>query len=210
MAGARRRRAASRCGRTSTTSTTRSSNPRASRPELPLLDPAQARAYVATVREKVLDVLAKVPLAGKPLVDQGFAFGMIIQHEQQHDETMLATHQLRAGAAALHAPPPPRPIEPVPASEVLVPAGAFTMGTSTEPWALDNERPAHTVHLPAYLIDAAPVTNGEYQRFIDAGGYDDRRWWTDQGWAHRTEAGLSAPGNWRRDSDGTGGDDGSG
>ena len=29
---------------------------------------------------------------------------MIVQHEQQHDETMLATHQLRAGAPVLHAP----------------------------------------------------------------------------------------------------------
>ncbi len=182
-------------------------NPRANRPELPLLDPTQARAYVATVREKALDVLAKLPLAGRPLVDRGFAFGMIIQHEQQHDETMLATHQLRAGDAALHAPPPPRPSEPLPApligGEVLVPAGPFTMGTSTEPWALDNERPAHTVRLPAYLIDAAPVSNGEYQRFIAAGGYHDRRWWTDEGWRHRIEADLAAPGNWRRDSDGT-------
>ncbi len=34
------------------------------------------------------------------------------------------------------------------AREVLVPAGPFTMGTSTEPWALDNERPAHAVDLP--------------------------------------------------------------
>jgi iron(II)-dependent oxidoreductase len=178
-------------------------NPRASRPELPLLNPAQARVYVATVREKALDVLTRVPLSGRPLVDHGFAFGMIIQHEQQHDETMLATHQLRAGDAALHAPPPPRPDTPLLATEVLVPAGPFVMGTSTEPWALDNERPAHTVHLPAFLIDVAPVTNGEYQRFIAAGGYDERRWWSDEGWRHRTEAGLSAPANWRRDSDRT-------
>ena len=44
------------------------------------------------------------PAAGRT---DGFAFGMIVQHEQQHDETMLATHQLRAGAPVLHAPPPP-------------------------------------------------------------------------------------------------------
>jgi gamma-glutamyl hercynylcysteine S-oxide synthase len=178
-------------------------NPRANRPELPLLNPTQARAYIATVREKALDVLTKVPLSGRPLVNSGFAFGMIIQHEQQHDETMLATHQLRAGDAALHAPPPPRRSRPLVTTEALVPAGPFVMGTSTEPWALDNERPAHTVQLPAYLIDVAPVTNGEYQRFIAAGGYDDRRWWSDEGWKHRTEAGLSAPAHWRRDSDRT-------
>src|SRR5918997_6275724 len=72
-------------------------HPRADRPSLPLLDPPQARTYVAEVRDKVLDVLERVPLQGRRLVDRGFAFGMIVQHEQQHDETMLATHQLRVG-----------------------------------------------------------------------------------------------------------------
>src|SRR5204862_6149392 len=60
-------------------------NPRRDRPTLPLLAPAEARRYVATVRDKVLDVLDHVPLEGSPLVDRAFAFGMIVQHEQQHD-----------------------------------------------------------------------------------------------------------------------------
>src|SRR6266498_3564750 len=70
-------------------------HPRRSRPQLPLLGPAEARAYVGTVRDKALDVLDRVPLEGRTLVADGFAFGMIVQHEQQHDETMLATHPLR-------------------------------------------------------------------------------------------------------------------
>src|SRR5690348_5165582 len=119
---------------------------RAGRVELPLLGPAEARAYVAEVRDKALDALGRSPLRGRRLVEQGFAFGMIVQHEQQHDETMLATHQLRAGAPVLHAPAPPRG-RPLPGREVLVPAGPFTMGTSTEAWALDNERPGHVVDL---------------------------------------------------------------
>src|SRR6185312_5632756 len=111
--------------------------PRRNRPQLPLLGPAEARRYVGTVRDKVLDLLDTVRLEGRPLVTDAFAFGMIVQHEQQHDETMLATHQLRAGPALLSAPPPPAPPGPVEAGgEVLVPGGPFTMGTSTEPWAL--------------------------------------------------------------------------
>jgi iron(II)-dependent oxidoreductase len=80
---------------------------RADRPALPLLDPAQARGYAGAVREKVWDVLSASGLRGSRLVEDGFAFGMIAQHEQQHDETMLATHQLRAGTAVLSASPPP-------------------------------------------------------------------------------------------------------
>ncbi len=175
---------------------------RSSRPSLPLLNPVEARGYVREVRTKVLDVLASTPLEGGRLLDGAFAFGMIAQHEQQHDETMLATHQLRVGPAVLDAPAPPSaPAGQRLPTEVIVPAGPFTMGTSTEPWSLDNERPAHQVDVPAYAIDTVPVTNGAYERFIAAGGYDDPRWWSEPGWAHRQEAGLTAPRFWTRDGD---------
>jgi len=176
-------------------------HPRASRPALPLLSPAEARGYVREVREKVLDVLANSRMGGRRIVERGFAFGMIAQHEQQHDETMLATHQLRTGAPVLDAPPPPKPGGTRLPAEVIVPGGPFTMGTSAEPWALDNERPAHQVHVDTFAIDTVPVTNGAYQRFMAAGGYDDPRWWREAGWAHRNEAKLVAPRFWERDGD---------
>jgi iron(II)-dependent oxidoreductase len=179
---------------------------RSSRPSLPLLSPADSRRYIAQVRDKALDILERTPLEGAPLVHRGFAFGMIIQHEQQHDETMLATHQLRAGAPVLHAQPLAAGIRPPDlhalAKEVLVPSGEFTMGTSVEPWALDNERPAHTVEVPGYWIDTVPVTNGAYQHFIEDGGYRNPRWWSPEGWTHCIEAGLAAPKYWERDGDG--------
>ena len=171
---------------------------RSVRPELPLLNPREARQYVGDVRGKVFDVLEKVPLQGRRLVENGFAFGMIVQHEQQHDETMLATHQLRTGEPVLYAPPPPSG-NLVPVTEVFIPGGPFEMGTSDEPWALDNERPAHAVHVDSFFIDTTPVTNGEYAQFILAGGYDDRRLWTDEGWEHRTKAKLVAPRFWQRE-----------
>ena len=173
---------------------------RADRPSLPLLGPAGARSYVREVRDKVLDVLAHSPLEGRPLLDKAFAFGMVAQHEQQHDETMLATHQLRAGGAVLDAPPPPQAAS-IPAAEVLVPGGPFTMGTSTEPWALDNERPAHDVEVAAFFIDTAAVTNGAYWEFIDDGGYDEPAWWSAAGWAHRQAAALTTPRFWQREGD---------
>jgi iron(II)-dependent oxidoreductase len=175
---------------------------RASRPELPLLGPVEARAYVREVRDKVLDVLDATTLEGRPLVHDAFAFGMVVQHEQQHDETMLATHQLRLGAPVLHADEPPPARSPLPAEEALVPAGEFTMGTSTEPWALDNERPAHPAYTEAFFIDTAPVTYGDYLRFVEAGGYADEQWWSPEGWRHVHVAGLEAPQFLTRDGDG--------
>ncbi|ANB09918.1 sulfatase-modifying factor 1 [Streptomyces ambofaciens] len=174
-------------------------HPRAERPRLPLLSPAEARRYAADVRARALDVLEGAAFHGTRLTEAGFAFGMIAQHEQQHDETMLITHQLRKGPQALTAPDP----EPVPLftgpAEVLVPGGPFTMGTSTEPWALDNERPAHRREVAPFHLDTTPVTNGAYQAFIDDGGYDDPRWWAPAGWDHVRRHSLTAPLFWRRD-----------
>ncbi len=176
-------------------------HPRATRTSLPLLAPAEARSYAAEVRGRALDVLGSTPLGGRPLLRSAFAFGMIAQHEQQHDETMLITHQLRSGPAALSAPEPPRAAgaATLPA-EVLIPGGPFTMGTSTEPWALDNERPAHRREVPAFFLDTAPVTCGAYRAFIEDGGYTERRWWTPEGWAMVRKHELTAPLFWRRES----------
>jgi iron(II)-dependent oxidoreductase len=68
-----------------------------------------------------------------------------------------------------------------------------------EPWSLDNERPAHVVDLPAFRIGRVPVTNVEWQRFVDDGGYAEPRWWSERGWAHREQAGLQRPLFWQAD-----------
>lgn len=175
--------------------------PRADRPSLPMLSPGRAREFVAEVRESALDVLATTAGAGGPLLRDCFVFGMVAQHEQQHDETMLATHQLRRGEPVLEAVPPP-PADLAHPREVLVPGGTFTMGTDTEAWALDNERPAQPVEVPGFFLDATPVTNAGYQRFIEGGGYEDGRWWTADGWEYVRKARLAAPLFWSRDGQG--------
>jgi gamma-glutamyl hercynylcysteine S-oxide synthase len=178
-------------------------NPRADRPTLPLLSPEQARGYVRQVREEVLDVLSGTRLDGRRLTRDGFVYGMVVQHEQQHDETMLATHQLRRSGPPLQAPSPSAERSAGLSPEVLVPGGEFTMGTSTEAWALDNERPAHSVDVPAFWIDTVPVSNADYLAFIADGGYAEQRWWTAAGWAYRQRAELTAPLFWTRDADGS-------
>jgi iron(II)-dependent oxidoreductase len=177
-------------------------HPRAERIELPLLRPGEAREYIAEVRAQTMKVLDKVVLDGDPALAGVFAF--VAQHEAQHAETMLATHQLRLGPPVLVAPEP-EPAEPDDAddlpSEIVVPEGPFTMGTSTDPWALDNERPDFTVDVPAFRLDTAPVTNAAFQVFITHGGYDDPRWWTTEGWDLRQREDLRAPLYWYRHQD---------
>ena len=183
-------------------------HPRRSRPTLPLLGPAEARSYAARVRGRVLDVLDRVDVAespdmhgnpGPPLLDDGFVYGMVVQHEHQHDETMLATHQLRVGPPVIdegaQLPPGRTPAR----AEVLVPGGECTLGTSTDPWAYDNERPAHRALLPSFWLDVLPVSNAAHIAFIEAGGYGDERLWSPPGWVWRCKEALVAPQFWRRD-----------
>ena len=178
-------------------------HPRSERPTLPLLSPDEARSYIGTVRAKVLDSLSSARFdTANPLTSGGFVYGMVVQHEHMHDETMLATHQLRKGAPALLDPlaePLQKPAEAAVPDEVLIEAGPFLMGTSDDPWAYDNERPVHLVDLPAYYIDAEPVSNAAYIAFMEAGGYDDPRWWDPVGWEWRNSSGKRAPAFWTRE-----------
>jgi formylglycine-generating enzyme required for sulfatase activity len=66
---------------------------------------------------------------------------------------------------------------------VLIPAGPFLMGLPESDFlAEDHEKPQRRVDLPAYWIDVYPVTNACYARFLEAGGYERREFWTAAGW----------------------------
>ncbi|MGY1741257.1 MULTISPECIES: ergothioneine biosynthesis protein EgtB [unclassified Blastococcus] len=173
--------------------------PRAVRARLPLLPPVEARAFCREVRGRVLDRLERLGTEGD---GDPFHFAMVVSHEQQHDETMLQALALRPGPPLLGAGAPLPPGRPgVAGTSVLVPGGEFVLGVDAadEPFSLDNERPAHTVDVPAFRIGRVPVTNAEYAAFVADGGYRERRWWSDRGWSHRTEAGLTAPMYWGAD-----------
>jgi iron(II)-dependent oxidoreductase len=172
---------------------------RASRVQLPLLSPAQARSFCYEVRGRVLDRLDALP-AERPEAE--FAFAMVLSHEHQHDETMLQALSIRQGAALLRPAvvlPAGRPA--VAGTSVLVPEGPCTIGVDAarEPFSLDNERPAHTVHVKGFRIGTVPVTNGEWSAFVEDGGYRREGLWTATGWAYRQEAGLIAPKFWNPD-----------
>jgi iron(II)-dependent oxidoreductase len=169
---------------------------RVERSSLPILQPEEARAYLDSVRRQTLRVLEDEPR-------DAYLYGLVVQHELQHQETMLQTLQL-SGAA--YATPPHDDLEQSPEPEdVLVPAGPFTLGTDDRLWAYDNERPAHIVEVPAFRIERRAVTNERFAEFIEDGGYRERRYWSDDGWpwlqAERVEAPLyweRADGGWLR------------
>jgi len=178
-------------------------HPRASRARLSLLTPEQALAYAARVREASLEWLHAAPEdSEEPLLRDGFVFGMVAQHEQQHLETLAATLQLMTSHVYRPAERPrPRPARAA-QYEVLIPGGPVHLG-SDAPWAYDNERPAHPVHVAPFLLDSHPVTNGDYLVFVESGGYADARWWDPKGFEWIEAQGLRHPLFWQPQAGGT-------
>lgn len=81
---------------------------------------------------------------------------------------------------------------------VPIEAGEFYQGSDSLD-AIDNERSVHPVFLERYWIDRAPVTCGQYRRFIEAGGYQTEKWWSPHGWQWQQRAKVKAPLYWQDD-----------
>jgi iron(II)-dependent oxidoreductase len=182
-------------------------HPRATRGKLHLPGLAETLGTMAEVRRRVLDRLGEdVAPEAEELHREGYVYRMVAQHEYQHNETMLQALQLlndppyRAPRAL--ATPPGHPVEGERDGMVRFPGGRVEIGTDDRAAAYDNERPRHPVELAPFWIGAAPVTNGEYLRFVEAGGYDDAAHWSDAGWKWRREAELVAPQFWAREGGG--------
>ena len=80
---------------------------------------------------------------------------------------------------------------------VRVPSGYFEQGNDSID-ALDNEQSVHQVYLDTYWIDRYPVTCGQYRVFMQAGGYQNPRWWSEDGWKWRQQI-VTQPLYWSED-----------
>jgi iron(II)-dependent oxidoreductase len=186
--------------------------------------------YLARVRSRVLDFLETAPFdSDDPLLRGGYVFRLVLEHERQHQETLAYLLQLldpakksrprgsnvddeaaRPSSTTPATPADPASVARQTGTMIEVPAGEFKMGAAEEregeatrrAFAYDNERPAHTVFVPAFKIDRRLVTNEEFARFVEAGGYVRREFWDEEGWACREREGWAQPLYWSRDRDG--------
>lgn len=154
--------------------------PRARRGDIPYLRRDDALELMAAVRERTLAALD----GGAPV-----HWDLVLQHEHQHNETMLQT--LALAEPGVYAPQP-RPSSPVPRPSgwIEIPGGTFGLGHDGESFSYDNERPRHAVEVAAFRIGAAPVSNAEYGEFVADGGYERPELWSDEGrdWREREDA----------------------
>jgi len=153
-------------------------------------------AYRDTVRAAVLDASDGTP------EHEAWVLSMVLEHELMHQETLLyMVQQLDATHKARPAWLPPyvtRGARREPA--VAIPAGRATLGAANGalPFGWDNEFPRIAVDVPAFTIDATPVTNGDFLAFVEDGAYDRPALWREDDWHWKTGAGLAHPVFWIR------------
>src|SRR6266436_10164070 len=84
---------------------------------------------------------------------------------------------------------------------VEIPAGQATLGLEPvegEEFGWDNEFGAHEVEVKEFAIDNHNVTNHEFLRFMQAGGYENRSLWSEEAWAWKAKEGVEHPMFWGR------------
>ena len=81
---------------------------------------------------------------------------------------------------------------------VKIPGGLYELGFSGSGFCYDNEVPEHKTYLNAYEIDTYPVTNKQFMSFMDAGGYENYKFWLSDGWDIVNEKKWDAPLYWQK------------
>nr|WP_199326159.1 ergothioneine biosynthesis protein EgtB [Nostoc parmelioides] len=151
--------------------------PKKQRVQLPEI--AEIVYYLDTVRAKTLEYLEAADIQ-----QQERLWRFLIQHESQHCEIITMVLELLDSQQSIvngqKSIVNGQNLSSV-GEMVEIPAGEFELGNDSID-ALDNERPAHRVYLDTYWIDRYPVTCGEYEVFMEAGGYQNPEWWSVAGW----------------------------
>jgi len=124
-------------------------------------------------------------------------------HEDMHGEAFLYTRQtLRWPRPRAFGGPERMVAGPCP-GDASVPGGIFRLGAAKEePFVFDNEKWSHPVLVAPFRLALAPVTQGEFAAFVEAGGYLHAGFWSEEGRRWRDAAGAERPLHWERGADG--------
>ncbi len=153
--------------------------------------------YRTFVDERIVQLLEKI---NTPELEQLVALG--INHEQQHQELLVTDFKYILGH---------NPIFPVYKEHGAlvndknmkmgwhtIQEGVYEVGYNGDAFHFDNERNAHKTYVQGCDISLALVSNGEFMKFIEDGGYQQFKIWLDDGWRWLKDNNISCPMYWHK------------
>lgn len=154
----------------------------------------QFRAYIDSQMADLFDGIDNKEL--KELVTLG------LNHEQQHQELLLTDLKYSLSQ---------NPLYPVYSEKVNyinqrnkdsgwidLDEGIYEVGHQGQSFCFDNEHGRHKTYIQNVQINKSLVTNGEFIEFIESGGYNNFRFWLDEGWSWVNESKAKAPMYWKK------------
>jgi ergothioneine biosynthesis protein EgtB len=157
---------------------------------VPLPDPQTIRQYLVDTLETTLELLDAAAEDDDALYfyrlallrEDALVERLAVQAQNAEQAGGFATGLLAAAVQSR----PPRPA-------LRVPATRWSLGSPPGGLVFDREKWAHEVALPEFEIDAQAVSWAQYVEFVEDGGYDERRHWSEAGWAWAQAAGRRTP-----------------
>ncbi|MFB5645386.1 MAG: ergothioneine biosynthesis protein EgtB [Nitrosopumilaceae archaeon] len=151
--------------------------------------------YFDVINQRVGNFLKNNTLSveASRLITMGF------HHECQHQELLVydLQHLLADQYRPVKKNSPPKP-STAEQKSVQIKGGLYTMGYNGNDYCYDIELPEHKIYLNDYRIDMFPITNEQYLKFIDDGGYTDYKFWLSDGWEKVKENNWEAPMYWEK------------
>lgn len=161
------------------------------------------QVYRDRVRHLVDRLILELPLHLPVSQDDPFwAILMGIDHERIHIETSSVLHRQMGiekitpnkmfAACEAFAPAPKN-------SLVAIQGATIHLGKSTQQqryFGWDNEYGSHIESVEAFEAGKYLVSNGEFLPFVEAGGYEQKRYWSDEGWEFITSRQIKHPPFW--------------
>lgn len=165
---------------------------------------AEVRDYRGKVKSMVSEFIRTMPLE-LPIDWDSPAWVVLmgIEHERIHLETSSVL--MRQLPIEWVKPQQHWPICPlarhdrqsVPGNSLIaMPGGPVQQGKTDDTYGWDNEYGSQQTDLKPFKASKMLVSNAEFYGFIAAGGYNDRRWWDDEGWGWREFSGAQMPTFW--------------
>ncbi len=153
--------------------------------------------YFNNINQRVENFIKSIDLTNEDirLITIGF------HHECQHQE--LLVYDLQHLLADQYRPvkknerPIPKTFE---SKSVDITGGIYTMGYGGKNYCYDIELPEHKVYLNDYSIENCPVTNEQYLKFIEDGGYETYKFWLSDGWEKVKKNEWESPMYWEKNN----------